>query len=74
MNRPEENFSLFNCFVQIEAYKAGAAINNGLHLCLLAIEVRRAHLVGKGTTVHFALPPMPLHQTPAKEAVTSSTR
>jgi signal transduction histidine kinase len=56
---------IFDRFVQVEARKAGAAVGTGLGLtfCKLAVEAHGGRIwieseVGKGTTVHFVLPPI----------------
>jgi len=56
---------IFDRFVQVEARKAGAAVGTGLGLtfCKLAVEAHGGRIwieseVGKGTTVHFVLPPV----------------
>ncbi len=57
--------TIFDRFVQVEARKAGAAVGTGLGLtfCKLAVEAHSGRIwieseVGKGTTVHFVLPPV----------------
>jgi len=56
---------IFERFVQVEARKAGAAVGTGLGLtfCKLAVEAHGGRIwieseLGKGTTVHFVLPPV----------------
>jgi len=56
---------IFDRFVQVEARKSGAAVGTGLGLtfCKLAVEAHGGRIwieseVGKGTTVHFVLPPI----------------
>ncbi len=69
---------IFDRFVQVEARKAGAAVGTGLGLtfCKLAVEAHGGRIwieseVGKGTTVHFVLPPFVRGEKHAQETVTA---
>lgn len=70
---------IFDRFVQVEARKAGGAVGTGLGLtfCKLAVEAHGGRIwieseVGKGTTVHFVLPPIVSHSEQIKETATAS--
>lgn len=63
---------IFDRFVQVEARKAGGAVGTGLGLtfCKLAVEAHGGRIwveseLGKGTTVHFVMPPV----TPGDEHI-----
>ncbi len=68
---------IFDRFVQVEARKAGAAVGTGLGLtfCKLAVEAHGGRIwveseVGKGTTVHFVVPPVVSQGSQVKEMAT----
>ncbi len=73
---------IFDRFVQVEARKAGAAVGTGLGLtfCKLAVEAHGGRIwlesdVGKGTTVHFVIPPSVSQSERGKEtAVALATK
>ncbi|MFN3421769.1 MAG: sensor histidine kinase [Armatimonadota bacterium] len=71
---------IFDRFVQVEARKAGAAVGTGLGLtfCKLAVEAHGGRIwleseVGKGTTVHFVVPPSVAQVELGKEAIATLT-
>ncbi|MCX7967650.1 MAG: HAMP domain-containing histidine kinase [Armatimonadetes bacterium] len=69
---------IFDRFVQVEARKAGAAVGTGLGLtfCKLAVEAHGGRIwveseVGKGTTVHFVVPPSVSQGEQVRETMTA---